>query len=73
MYGSSGRLPDDVSGTSHERLEARASINRVPEQARKKVTAPAITRRKGGRRITMVTAYDFTISRLLDPTGIDAL
>ena len=40
---------------------------------RKKVTAPGLRRRKGSRRITMVTAYDFTMARLLDASGVDAL
>lgn len=40
---------------------------------RKKVTAPGLRRRKGGERITMVTAYDFTMARLLDEAGVDAL
>lgn len=41
--------------------------------ARKKVTAPSLRARKGAERITMVTAYDFTIARLLDEAGVDAL
>jgi len=40
---------------------------------RKKVTAPALRARKGGRPIAMVTAYDFTMARLLDAGGVDAL
>lgn len=40
---------------------------------RKKVTAPALRRRKGKRRITMVTAYDFTMARLVDMAGVDAI
>ena len=38
-----------------------------------KVTAPALRARKGERPITMVTAYDFTMARLLDEGGVDAL
>jgi 3-methyl-2-oxobutanoate hydroxymethyltransferase len=41
--------------------------------ARKKVTAPSLRERKGASRITMVTAYDFTMARLLDEAGVDAL
>ncbi|MEM6790557.1 MAG: 3-methyl-2-oxobutanoate hydroxymethyltransferase [Myxococcota bacterium] len=40
---------------------------------RKKVTAPAICARKGQTPIAMVTAYDFTIARLLDAAGVDVL
>ena len=38
-----------------------------------KVTAPALRARKGHRPITMVTAYDYTMARLLDMGGVDAL
>jgi 3-methyl-2-oxobutanoate hydroxymethyltransferase len=40
---------------------------------RKKVTAPALRASKGERRITMVTAYDFTMARLMDDAGVDAI
>ncbi len=40
---------------------------------RKKVTAPALRRRKGKAPITMVTAYDFTMARLMDRGGVDAI
>jgi 3-methyl-2-oxobutanoate hydroxymethyltransferase len=40
---------------------------------RKKVTAPTLRAQKGKRPITMVTAYDFTMARLLDQGGVDAL
>jgi 3-methyl-2-oxobutanoate hydroxymethyltransferase len=40
---------------------------------RKKVTAPALRRRKGKAPITMVTAYDYTMARLIDDGGVDAL
>ena len=40
---------------------------------RRKVTAPALRARKGGDRIVMVTAYDYTMARLLDEGGADAL
>src|SRR4051794_37280196 len=38
-----------------------------------KVTVPAIRSRKGGTPIAMVTAYDFTMARLLDEGGADLL
>jgi 3-methyl-2-oxobutanoate hydroxymethyltransferase len=40
---------------------------------RKRITAPALRDRKGGDAIAMVTAYDFTIARLLDEAGVDVL
>lgn len=39
----------------------------------KKVTVPEIRARKGGLPISMVTAYDFTMARLLDAGGVDML
>ncbi len=40
----------------------------------KKVTAPEVRARKGaGPALTMVTAYDFTMARLLDEAGVDLL
>jgi 3-methyl-2-oxobutanoate hydroxymethyltransferase len=38
-----------------------------------KVTVPEIRARKGGPPIAMVTAYDFTMARLLDEGGADVL
>jgi 3-methyl-2-oxobutanoate hydroxymethyltransferase len=40
---------------------------------RSKITAPALRARKGGDAIVMVTAYDFTMARLLDQAGVDVL
>jgi 3-methyl-2-oxobutanoate hydroxymethyltransferase len=37
----------------------------------KKVTAPDLRARKGGEKIAMVTAYDFTMARLADEAGVD--
>ncbi len=44
-----------------------------PAHPRKRVTAPLLRERKGGEAITMVTAYDFTMARLLDESGVDML
>jgi 3-methyl-2-oxobutanoate hydroxymethyltransferase len=41
--------------------------------AAKKVTAPDVRARKGGPALAMVTAYDFTMARLLDEAGVDLL
>jgi 3-methyl-2-oxobutanoate hydroxymethyltransferase len=38
-----------------------------------KVTVPELRSRKGGAPIAMVTAYDFTMARLLDEGGADVL
>lgn len=46
----------------------------TPTGAPKKVTAPDVRARKGqGPALTMVTAYDFTMARLLDEAGVDLL
>src|SRR3954469_841655 len=37
----------------------------------KKVTVPDLRARKGGEKIAMVTAYDFTMARLVDEAGVD--
>lgn len=40
----------------------------------KKVTVPDLRARKGGgQAIAMVTAYDFTMARLMDEAGVDAI
>lgn len=39
----------------------------------KKITAPELRARKGGAPIAMVTAYDFTMARLLDEAGVEVL
>lgn len=37
----------------------------------KKVTVPDLRARKGGEKIAMVTAYDYTMARLVDEGGVD--
>ena len=47
-----------------------------PSSGVRKVTAPDLGGRKvarGGRPISMVTAYDFTMARLMDEAGVDAI
>ena len=40
----------------------------------KKVTVPDVRARKGaGPAIAMVTAYDFTMARLMDEAGVDII
>jgi 3-methyl-2-oxobutanoate hydroxymethyltransferase len=45
----------------------------APTPPTRKVTVPEIRARKGGQPIAMVTAYDFTMARLLDEGGADLL
>ncbi|MBX3231548.1 MAG: 3-methyl-2-oxobutanoate hydroxymethyltransferase [Labilithrix sp.] len=42
-----------------------------PSPAAKKVTVPDLRARKGGAKIAMVTAYDYTMARLVDEAGAD--
>ncbi len=44
-----------------------------PAARRRKNTAPSLRARKGGDTIAMLTAYDFTMARLLDQGGADIL
>ena len=37
----------------------------------RKITVPELRARKGGVPISMVTAYDFTMARLVDEAGVD--
>jgi 3-methyl-2-oxobutanoate hydroxymethyltransferase len=43
------------------------------DSAPKKVTVPDVRARKGGPALSMVTAYDFTMARLLDEAGVDLI
>ena len=54
---------------------AKSDGGSTPERAaaRPKITAPALRARKGGPPIAIVTAYDFTMARLLESAGVDAL
>ncbi len=45
----------------------------IGNRAAKKVTVPELRNRKGGEKIAMVTAYDFTMARLVDEAGIDMI
>lgn len=62
MYGpksNSGQPPSGPTG-------------RVPKTT-SKLTVPEIRARKGGPPLAMITAYDFTMARLLDEGGADML
>ncbi len=40
---------------------------------RDKVTVPAISARKGGAKLTMVTAYDTPMAQIADQAGADII
>jgi 3-methyl-2-oxobutanoate hydroxymethyltransferase len=50
-----------------------SSPNGRGNAAPKKVTAPDVRARKGGPALAMVTAYDFTMARLVDEAGVDLI
>jgi 3-methyl-2-oxobutanoate hydroxymethyltransferase len=43
----------------------------APARGEKKITVPDLRARKGGEKIAMVTAYDYTMARLLDEARVD--
>src|SRR5205823_2652731 len=47
--------------------------NGAPKRPSRKITVPEIRARKGGAPLAMITAYDFTMARLLDEGGADIL
>lgn len=42
-------------------------------QAKRVTTSSLLNMKKGGQRISMLTAYDFTMARILDEAGVDML
>lgn len=47
--------------------------NSAPAKPRKKVTAAAVRARKGGVKITSVTAYDYPTGKIVDEAGVDVI
>ena len=47
--------------------------NGAPGKARKKITTSIILARKGGKKITSVTAYDYPTAKLVDGAGVDVI
>jgi 3-methyl-2-oxobutanoate hydroxymethyltransferase len=50
-----------------------ATATRSTEFESSKVTVPAVLAAKGERKLTMLTAYDYTFARLADAAGVDML
>lgn len=59
---------DRLAGRDHSNMYT--SGPQKPSAAKKK-TVPDLRARKGGEKIAMVTAYDFTMARLVDEAGAD--
>jgi 3-methyl-2-oxobutanoate hydroxymethyltransferase len=47
--------------------------NKGSGTSQRKVTVPELRARKNGHRIAMVTAYDYTMARLVDEGGVDMI
>src|SRR5437016_3939222 len=53
---------------------SKLEANGVPVKDRRAMTAPDFTAAKSrGVRLTVLTAYDYTMARLLDDAGVDAI
>ena len=52
---------------------SNATLNQSPGAIRRKVTAPAVRARKGGEKLTMVTAYDFPGGKVADRAGVEMI
>ena len=50
-----------------------STSNHAPGAIRKEVTAPSVRARKGGEKLTMVTAYDFPGGKVADQAGVDMI
>lgn len=50
-----------------------AKVTRRPSFEEAKVTVPAVLASKGRRKLSMLTAYDFTFARIADVAGADML
>jgi len=51
--------------------EPEDGVTRYPSRMREKVTVPTIRARKGGPKISMVTAYDYPGAVIADRAGVD--
>jgi len=52
----------------------KPATNGTPDPSDKPVTVPDfVSARAQGRKLTMLTAYDYTMARLLDEAGVDSL
>ena len=48
-------------------------MSKAPSPKRKRQTVPGIRGRKGGKRLTMLTAYNYSQARIVDEAGIDMI
>src|SRR4051794_26726587 len=48
-------------------------LDRVHEQQRPVTVPDFLSARARGQRLTMLTAYDYTMARLLDVAGVDSI
>lgn len=57
----------------HANGKSLVNGNGAEKKARKKVTTAVIRARKGGEKITSVTAYDYPTAKLVDDAGVDVI
>ncbi|MBW2458523.1 MAG: 3-methyl-2-oxobutanoate hydroxymethyltransferase [Deltaproteobacteria bacterium] len=69
MYGNR----DASGGGTGPAGGSHPTTGKTAREGRRKITAPALQARKGGSPIAMVTAYDYTMARLLDRAGVDIM
>ncbi len=69
MYGNR----DASGGGTGSAGGSQPTTDKTAREGKRKITAPALQARKGGSPIAMVTAYDYTMARLLDRAGVDIM
>ena len=57
----------------HSNGKTSINGNGAPKKARKKITTAIIRARKGGKKVTSVTAYDYPTAKLVDGADVDVI
>ena len=57
----------------HSNGKTSISGNGAPKKTRKKITTAIIRARKGGKKVTSVTAYDYPTAKLVDGADVDVI
>ncbi len=69
----SDRRETEVTQMANKKSSDKKS-KKKKSSSRRRITVPALVKMKrDGQRITMLTAYDFTMARMLDEAGVDVL
>jgi len=62
-----------AAGTRASRDQDRSALNRVTPDSKPVRVPDFVEAKKRGARLTMLTAYDYTMARLLDAAGVDGI